>query len=366
MIMNGLSGPRVGVVGCGNWGRHLARNFAELGALAGVSDIDPCAAAAQAERFGVPAISPEALIETSATDALAIATPAEDHAGLALAAIAAGKHVFVEKPIAVFEQDAVRMVDAAAAQGVTLMVGHVLRYHPCFGELQRIVQAGCIGRLQYIHTSRTDTRAFRRAENALWGFAPHDISMILSLTDASPRRVGAMGSNLLGKGGLDSAVAALEFPGGVSGHVFVSWLHFVKEQKLTAVGDDGMIVFDDREDWPTKLRLFRRPASWRPGTAMAVQAEAEPVPVAPAEPLRLECAHFLECATTGAPPLTGGTEGLNVLRVLCAIDASVHAKRPSPPTEEPAQGGVRDGPQHTAPPSSTGGNGAAPGPNRPI
>ena len=333
--MNGVSRPRVGVVGCGRWGKNLVRNFAELGALAAVADIDADAASGCAARYGVPAMPPEALLRAPGVDAAVVAVPAEDHAALALAALAAGKHVFVEKPVALTEADAERMIDAAAAKGVTLMAGHLLRFHPCFRELGRIVESGGIGRLQYLHTTRADARAFRRAENALWSFAPHDLSMLLALTGAPPLSVSASGTARLGKGGLDEALCRFAFPGGVSAHVFSSWLHFAKEQKLTVVGEDGMLVFDDCADWPAKLRLYRS----GPG-----RAEGAPVAVARAEPLGVECAHFLECVETGAEPLTGGAEGLEVLKALCAARASMESGRPVEMRRAPEPGGWKAGP----------------------
>lgn len=333
--MNGFSRPRVGVIGCGRWGKNVVRNFAELGALAAVADIDDDAASGCAALYGVPALAPDALLQAPGVDAAAVAVPAEDHAALALAALAAGKHVFVEKPVALTAADARRMIDAAADKGVTLMVGHLLRFHPCFRELERIVKGGGIGRLQYLHATRAGARTFRRAENALWGFAPHDLSMILALTGAPPLSVWASETACLGKGGLDAALCRFAFPDGVSAHVFCSWLHFAKEQKLTVVGEDGMLVFDDCADWAAKLRLHR------PGPD---RTEGAPVAVARAEPLGLECAHFLECVETGAGPLTDGGEGLEVIEALCAARESMESGHPVQMRQAPGPGGWEAGP----------------------
>ncbi len=312
------TGLRVGVIGCGAWGKNLVRNFSEMGVLSAVSDIYGPTARDMSERFSVPALSAESLFSSGAADAVAIAVPAEDHADLALQAIAAGKHVFVEKPIAVCEADAGRMAAAAADRNLILMVGHVLRYHPCFRELLEAVRSGKIGRLAYIYTSRADNRSLRRNENALWGFAPHDVSMILALAGEMPKRVAATGDAVPGRPGADIAVAGLEFPGGAKGHVFVSWYNHVKQQELVVAGENGVIVFDDRAEWPNKLAYFPH----RGQTDGAAPAP-EPIVVERGEPLRIECEHFAECVATGRRPLTDGVEGLDVLRVLAAMTESM-------------------------------------------
>jgi UDP-2-acetamido-3-amino-2,3-dideoxy-glucuronate N-acetyltransferase len=186
--------PRVAVIGCGQWGRNLVRNYRRLGALAAVVDADRERAREQAEQAGVPALEPAEVLATDAIDAVVIAAPAADHASLALAALDAGKHAFVEKPLALDLAAARRVVAHAAAAGRVLMVGHLLHYHPAFLRLKELVEEGRLGRLQYVYSNRLNLGRFRREENVFWSFAPHDVSMILALAGELPERVQAVGA----------------------------------------------------------------------------------------------------------------------------------------------------------------------------
>jgi predicted dehydrogenase/serine acetyltransferase len=316
---------RVAVLGCGAWGRNIVRAFADLDALAAVADTSASAAAAAAEQFSVPALSPEEALSGTGIDAVAIAAPAVLHAELALQALDSGCHVFVEKPLALQLADAEKVVARAAEVNRVLMVGHLLQYHPAFLALADLVAQGELGRLLYVYSNRLNLGRFRREENALWSFAPHDISMILRLVGEEPERVSAVGAPFLHPTLADVTTTHLEFPSGVRGHVFVSWLHPYKDQRLVAVGDHGMAVFDDGQPWESKLVVYRHQIDWRDGVPTPTRADGDPVAVPRGEPLRAECAHFLECCDTGQTPRTDGHEGLRVLRVLTtAQDAIEH------------------------------------------
>ncbi|HEV2369484.1 MAG TPA: DapH/DapD/GlmU-related protein, partial [Acidimicrobiales bacterium] len=202
----------------------------------------------------------------------------------------------------------------------------LLRYHPAFHRLQELVQEGRVGRVQYLYSNRLNFGRIRREENILWSFAPHDISMILSLVGSEPDHVSAVGASYLHSSLADVTTTHLSFPSGERAHVLVSWLHPFKEQKLVVVGDAGMAVLDDGEDWPTKLTLYGHHVQWRDGAPQPVKAPPEAIPVEPAEPLRIECEHFLDCVRSRATPLTDGQEGLRVLRVLRAADESLDAE----------------------------------------
>ena len=322
--------PRVAVLGCGYWGRNLVRVFDELGALAAVHDPDPAAAATSSEAHGVPARELDELLTDTDIDALAIAAPAARHAELAMLGLGAGKHVFVEKPLALDVGEAEEVVAAAERAHRTLMIGHLLQYHPAFLRLAELVREGALGRLEYLYSNRLNLGRFRREESILWSFAPHDISMILELVGAEPERVEAVGSWPLHRDVADVTMTHLSFPGGEQAHVFVSWLHPFKEQKLVVVGDRGMAVFDDREPWESKLALYPHRVDWREGLPEPVKADAQPVPVKPGEPLVAECAHFLECLAQGISPRTDGREGVRVLRVLQAADRAVRREPTRP------------------------------------
>lgn len=172
---------QVAVIGCGHWGKNLVRNYYELGALAAVADDDPETATTHSRSTGVPVLTFEEILARSEIAGVAIATPAEFHARLALQALEAGKHVFVEKPLALTVEDAERLIECAAEADRVLMVGHLLRYHPAFLRLQELVRSGRLGRLQYLYSNRLNLGKIRREENVVWSFAPHDISMILAL-----------------------------------------------------------------------------------------------------------------------------------------------------------------------------------------
>lgn len=270
---------------------------------------------------------------------MAIAAPAVLHASLARRALEAGKHVFVEKPLALQVDEAEALCTLADERDRRLMVGHLLQYHPAFIKLRQLVRDGVLGRLQYLYSNRLNLGKVRREEDILWSFAPHDLSMILSLVGQEPSEVTATGGYYLHKAIADVTTTHLAFPNGEQAHVFVCWLHPFKEQKLVVVGELAMAVFDDGEPWEHKLLLYPHKIEWRQlgaGGAIPVpqRAEADPVAVEAGEPLRLECRHFLDCIESGCRPLTDGREGVRVLRVLSrateALGSAAGAPKASP------------------------------------
>ena len=345
----------VAVIGCGYWGRNLVRVFNEIGALVAVCDADRNVAAEFAEKHSVPALSLDEVLADDGIDAVAIVTPAATHATVAAQALRAGKHVFVEKPVALSSLDAEELIALADEQGLTLMVGHLLQYHPAFMALRRLIESGRLGRLQYIYSNRLNLGKIRREENVFWSFAPHDISMILSLTGEMPSSVTAKGASYLHNVIADVTNTYLSFPSGVNAHIFVSWLHPYKDQKLVVVGDEGMAVFDDMKDEGEKLRLFAHRIGWRDGVPEAEAAEAENVPFKDSEPLGVECEHFLACVGGGTRPRTDGEEGLRVLRVLEAAERALMEDRVGMSTVGAASAG--DGKRSAAADSSSGDSG---------
>ncbi|MDP8987460.1 MAG: Gfo/Idh/MocA family oxidoreductase [Actinomycetota bacterium] len=328
--MSGERRPGVAVVGCGHWGRNLVRNVHALGALHAVVDVDPTTATTMSEEYGVPAVDLDRALNDASVEGVVVAVPAVDHVEVARKVLDAGKHALVEKPLALFAEEAEELCAAAERAGRVLMVGHVLQYHPAFVELERLVRRGALGRLRYAYSNRLNLGRIRRDESTLWSFAPHDVSMILALVATEPVSVRAVGGSYVQPGLDDVTTTHLAFPGGERAHVFVSWLHPVKEHKLVVVGDEAMAVFDDGRPWASKLRLFRHGVAWRDGVPEAVRAAEEPVTIAPGEPLAAECRHFMECMVTGATPRTDGREGLRVLRVLEAAQRSLRQEADSP------------------------------------
>ncbi len=331
--------PRVAVVGCGYWGKNLVRSFAELDALEALVDADEAACAALSAKHGGRLLSFDEVLNDSAIDAVAIATPASTHYQLAKAALEAGKHVFVEKPLALDTVEAAALCEIADRLDRRLMVGHLLQYHPVFMALAELVRNGTLGRLQYIYSNRLNLGKFRRVEDILWSFAPHDLSMILSLIGSEPDTVHAIGGYYLHKSIADVTTTHLSFPGGEQAHVFVSWLHPFKEQKLVVVGSDAMAVFDDGEVWKDKLRLYPHRVNWKDGIPTPEKADAVSIDVPETEPLREECRHFLDSVANGTRPRTDGREGLRVLKVLTRAAQSLTQSRqqsvPAVPETQP-------------------------------
>jgi UDP-2-acetamido-3-amino-2,3-dideoxy-glucuronate N-acetyltransferase len=317
---------KVIVTGSGYWGKNLVRNFHALGALAGICDSDPKVLQNLQEMYeGVVTFQRfEDSLDGSgpAADAIAIATPAESHYELTKKALSAGKHVFVEKPLALTVDEGKELVDLAEEKQLTLMVGHILQYHQAVIKLKELIEEGQLGKIQYLYSNRLNIGKIRAEENILWSFAPHDISVILMLLEEMPETVYATGGSYLQHKIPDTTLTTLDFPSGVKAHIFVSWLHPFKEQKLVVVGDKKMAAFDDVSQ--EKLLLYPHKIEWLHRIPVAAKAEAETVQIEMEEPLKAECQHFLECAAKGITPRTDGKEGLRVLQVLQGSQESLN------------------------------------------
>ncbi len=315
------------LVGAGYWGKNLARNFHALGALHTLCDRSEEVLGSYGPEYGEvrKTQSFDEVVASAAVRKVAIAAPAVLHHRLAKAALLAGKDVYVEKPLCLDIGEAEELRDLADKHGRILMVGHLLQYHPCVLELQRMVLDGELGRVQYITSNRLNLGKIRQEENALWSFAPHDISVILSLVgNRVPESVRCVGESYLSPKVADTTLTTFRFPDNVRAHVYVSWLNPFKEQKLTVVGSRGMVVFDDTKPWMEKLLMHRDYLTWSDGRMpMPAKVGAVPVVVPEQEPLRNECLHFLECGATRRAPRTDAREGLRVLRVLKAAQSSL-------------------------------------------
>ena len=316
---------KVAVVGAGYWGKNLVRNFYGLKALGCIVDPSPVIQERMAQDYADVAISDsytEALRDPE-IGGIAIATPAETHGALIREAILAGKDVYVEKPLCLSEAEGRDMIQLASDKKQVLMVGHLLWYHPVLLKLKDLVQQGELGRIRYIYSNRLNMGKLRREENVLWSFAPHDVSVILGLLGEMPDSVQAQGGNYLHHQIADVTTSLLSFASGVKAHIFVSWLHPFKEQKLVVVGERKMAVFDDTAPWAEKLLLYAHQVKWHSNVPQAIKAEGEAVVVAQDEPLRAECAHFLDCMASRKTPRTDGEEGLRVLQVLNACQQAL-------------------------------------------
>lgn len=316
---------KVAVIGAGYWGKNLVRNFYELGMLSLI--VDPCKKIQEqmsTDYVGVKVSDSYAeALHDKDIRGIAIATPAETHGALVREALLAEKDVYVEKPLCLSESEGRELIQLASEKKCILMVGHLLWYHPVLLKLKDLVRQGELGRIRYIYSNRLNMGKLRREENVLWSFAPHDVSVILGLLEEMPETVNAQGGNYLHQQIADVTVSLLSFSSGVKAHIFVSWLHPFKEQKLVVVGDRAMAVFDDTALWEEKLVLYAHQIEWHDNKPHAVKSNGEPVIVPQEEPLRKECAHFLDCIATRARPRTDGAEGLRVLQVLNACQHSL-------------------------------------------
>jgi len=318
---------QIAVVGAGYWGKNLVRNYAQLGALGAICDSNQQALASFKKDYpDIKCLSNfQDLLNDQDINGVAIAAPAEMHFSLAREALLSGKDVFVEKPLSLNLSDAQELKEIAEKNARILMVGHLLQYHSAFIKLKELIKQGELGRIHYIYSNRLSFGKIRTEEDILWSFAPHDISMILSLANESPEFVMATGGNYLHKKIADVTTTHLEFPSGLKAHVFVSWLHPFKEQMLVVVGDKNMAVFKDTVDWDNKLFLYPHNINWHNGIPVPDKKEATKVQVEQSEPLKAECTHFIDCIQTRKNPVTDAAEGINVLKILKASQDSLNS-----------------------------------------
>jgi predicted dehydrogenase len=324
----------IAVVGTGDWGANLVRNFANLpgGKLTAVCDADQARLAKTAAQF--PGARPmqhvDEVCAAANVQGVVVSASAVSHYPLAKQLLEAGKDVYVEKPLTLRVDHAEELVRIARERQRILMVGHLLIYHPAVQYLKGMVQRGDLGDLYYLYSQRVNLGKVRRDENALWSFAPHDLSVILHLLDLEPIDVVARGSAFLQGKVEDVVFVDLRFPGGKLAHVHVSWLDPHKLRKFTVVGSQKMAVFDDMEA-SEKIRIYDKGVDRAGeivsyGDALTVRSGDILIPkISLQEPLRIECQHFVECVRDRKPPRTGGEDGLRVVKVLAAAQASLEA-----------------------------------------
>lgn len=321
----------IGVLGLGYWGPNLARNFA---ALPDAEVVWLCDADGDALEHQRP-LHPEArltgdfddLLSDPALDAVVIAAPVPAHAELALRAIEAGKHVFVEKPLGATLAEAERVATAASSSDRTVMVGHLLEYHPAVEKLKALIDDGELGEVRYVYSTRLNLGKLRTDENALWSLGPHDVSVALALIGQEPQEIHAHGESYMNDGVEDVVFGYMRFPSGVAAHVHLSWLDPHKERRITVVGSRRMATFDDMAI-EGKLAIYDKgfDESYESyGEYLARSGDITMPQISNEEPLRIECRHFIECIRTGAVPRTDAGSGLRTVRVLEALQNSLDA-----------------------------------------
>jgi len=321
-----------GIIGAGNWGKNLVRNFAGLPGsnLKYVCDLNQAVRKTMAGLYPKCKVTEDMglVLKDAEVDAVVVAVDAPFHHKVAKAALDAGKHVFVEKPLALSSADAADLVDCAAAAGRKLMVGHLLEYHPAVAYMKDAIRSNQAGEPRYLYFQRVNLGIVRNTENAWWSLAPHDVSVACYLFEQQPVSVSASGQAYLQEGIEDVVFASLKFPGGRMAHIHVSWLDPHKIRKTTLVGSQKMIVFDDMEA-AEKIRVYDKTAEVKGGVASFAEAISLRtgdilIPKIPStEPLALECQHFIDCITNDTRPLSDGEDGLRVVKTLEAGCASL-------------------------------------------
>ena len=307
---------KIGLIGCGMWGDNLARNLVQLGALVAVADRNAKAANEFASAFNVTAMSVDALIEHTNIDGIVIATGAASHDELALAGLIATKHIYIEKPLSLSLAGAHAIRDAAISAKRQVMVGHLIRYHAAFIELQKQLAAGAIGSLCHVQANRLAMGRIRTTESVLFDLCPHDLSLILALVGDLPAKIHCVGASHMTPGVVDFLTSFLGFDDGVSAGMQTSWLSPFKEHRLTVTGSAGALVFDDTKPWPEKLTLFQDQMQLNGEHFLIDRASPITLPLTEAEPLKAEMRAFIQSCDNDSPTPTDINEAIAVQQVL--------------------------------------------------
>jgi len=320
-----VTAKNIAVVGAGYWGRNIIRNFAELGVLHTICDSSEGTLSQYSSLSTDLRCTTEfgSVLRDPYIDGVVIATPASTHYSLTLQALKAGKDVFVEKPLALTTSEGSHLVRVSQEGNRVLLVGHLLEYHPALTTLGEMLRAGDLGKLLYVYSNRLNLGKFRTEENILWSFAPHDIAAILGMVeDELPTRLSAHGSAHLNPDVPDITLTNLEFSHNVRAHIYVSWLHPFKEQRLVVVGSQGMAELTDTEP-EHKLKVYDHHVQWVGGVPTPIRANPRTVDYPQIEPLRNECEDFLRCIRDRSEPISSGPRALKVLHVLQSCQDSL-------------------------------------------
>ena len=325
----------IGLIGCGMWGRNLARNLAQLEVLAAVADRHAENAAEFGSAFAAKPVDVDTLIHDESIDGIVIATAAPSHDALAIAALAAGKHIFVEKPLSLSLAGAKAIQDAAQAAKKQVMVGHLIRYHAAFIELQKQLAAGAIGSLRHVQGNRLAMGRIRNTESVLFDLCPHDLSLILALIGSLPTKIHCAGASHMTPNIVDFLTSFMGFENGVSAGMQTSWLSPFKEHRLTVTGTAGSLVFDDTKPWPEKLTLFQDQMRLNGEHFIIDRASPITLPVPEGEPLKDEMRTFIKTCETGKSAPTDIAEAIMVQQVLETMQSHLIDTSAAPSNHQP-------------------------------
>lgn len=314
---------KIALIGCGMWGRNIARNLAGLGALSCVHDAIEERGVSFASQFDSHYRTLEAILDDTEINGIMIASNASTHKDLAIKALQAGKQVFIEKPMALTLADAQLIADTVDKTDNQVMVGHLIRYHPAFQTLLQQITSGAVGKVKHIQANRLAMGRIRNSESVLFDLCPHDLSLILALTDGLPERVICHGVSHISENVVDILSTALGFANGVSAHMQTSWLSPYKEHRLTVTGENGSLVFDDTKPWTEKLVLYQDQITQTGDLFLIERASPLALSVPESEPLRDEVSAFIRLCDEGLLPPTNVHEALNVQKVLEAMQTQL-------------------------------------------
>ena len=319
--------PAIALIGTGMWGQNIARNLAQLGVLAGICDTAPERAQPIADQHGVAVMRFDDILSHPDIKGVALATPAPSHHDLAIASLNAGKHIYIEKPLALTLADGEAIAQAAATANRHVMLGHLLRYHSAFIACAKAVEQGQIGTMRHIRASRLAPGRVRATESALFDLCPHDLAMIYHLVKgAEADHVSCHMISHITPGVDDIVTAQIGFANGVSATIQANWMNPVKVHNLTIVGDEAALVFDDNKPWESKLTRYPMRILRDRHNPSLERGEPEPMPLPASEPLKDEMQAFVNMVKTNQPPPTDLTEALYVQRLLDRMQANASQK----------------------------------------
>ncbi|MEB2330030.1 MAG: Gfo/Idh/MocA family oxidoreductase [Ignavibacteriaceae bacterium] len=314
-----LEGIKVGIFGAGRWGMNHVRTANKILGGENVTVCDPSPGIELKIKELNPEINftvnPDDVFNDSLINCTIIATPVETHFNVAIRALESGKHALVEKPITLHVQEAEKLNSVATDKGLRLMVGHVLLFHPAVIKMKQMINEGDLGVLQYMYSHRLNLGTIRKEENILWSFAPHDISVIQYLADSNPISISAKGADFIRSEIEDVTLTTFTYPNNFHAHIFVSWLHPFKEQRMVIIGTKGMLVFEDSAV-NDKLKFFKKGFMEVDGEPEKFDEEAIVVGYENKAPLEEEQRHFFECVLNGNEARTNGVHALEVLKIL--------------------------------------------------
>ncbi len=317
--------PLMAVVGIGYWGKNLLREFQSTGRVKSFFDENPELSARAAAQY--PGLRRAASLEEILTDpdirAVAVATPAATHFELGLKVLEAGKHLFMEKPLALSSGQGRRLAELAGQNGLILMVDHLMLRHPAYLEMRRLAETGALGRILHINSRRMNFGKIRQEEDVVWSMAPHDLAMIMGLMGRPPQSLSAQGNAWVTPGLADAAEIHLDFGAGADAQISVSWFYPLKERRLVVIGDKKMAVFDDLEPWPTKLKLYDHRVNWAGQRPVAEPADPQAVDLEMVEPLKTKCLDFIKALDKTSRPPDDAAESLAVLGALEGLTRSM-------------------------------------------